>query len=267
MPMLRYQTVGDSRVRDSHKLLDGVTRNIRDSFWATHYPPNGWGCRCEAVQVSSAEHETYQVPKVGIPKPFNTNLAQNGIIFPDASPYYSGITDEAILMMRPAFQKALKPAAKLLDLNPDFTHTELVCMYNYTDHDYLYLNPLMREGLSKQMTSALRRLPKYDGECFRGIATDVPIEFSVGQEIQYKEFLSSSISETEAVNYMMNADKQHRYFFAIQSKSGRDIDDLSAAGSNFGKTEKEVLFIAGTSFRVTNIEQLLNYSLIELEEL
>ncbi|MPM00634.1 hypothetical protein SDC9_46862 [bioreactor metagenome] len=277
MPMLRYQTVGDSRVRDSHKVLDGVTRNIRDSFWATHYPPNGWGCRCEAIQVSSAEHETYQVPKVGIPKPINTNLAHNGIIFPDASPYYSGITDDAILMMRPAFQNALKPAAKLLDLNPDFTHTELVCMYNYTDHDYLYLNPLMREGLSnrfvkeytRQMTSALNRLPKYKGTSFRGFATESPVAFTEGKIITYKEFVSSSTDPETSEDYITRQDLPFKYFLKISGKSGRYIDDISAAGKNFKSTENEneVLFNANTSFKVIRIEKILDYTVIEMEEL
>jgi SPP1 gp7 family putative phage head morphogenesis protein len=45
-PYLGYRTAGDARVRPLHRLWDGILRHVDDPFWATHYPPNGWGCRC-----------------------------------------------------------------------------------------------------------------------------------------------------------------------------------------------------------------------------
>ena len=37
------------RPRPHHVALDGITRPPDDPFWAQHYPPNGWGCRCRVV--------------------------------------------------------------------------------------------------------------------------------------------------------------------------------------------------------------------------
>ncbi len=37
--------------RPHHQALNGVVRPADDAFWQTHYPPNGWGCRCRAVGV------------------------------------------------------------------------------------------------------------------------------------------------------------------------------------------------------------------------
>ena len=54
---LEYRTAGDERVRESHRALDGITLPPSDPFWEENYPPNGWNCRCTAVQVPHRDHE------------------------------------------------------------------------------------------------------------------------------------------------------------------------------------------------------------------
>lgn len=46
--------------RPLHVALSGTVRPVGDSFWQTHYPPNGWGCHCRAVVASA--NETTGVP-------------------------------------------------------------------------------------------------------------------------------------------------------------------------------------------------------------
>ncbi|NCC88312.1 MAG: hypothetical protein EOM05_10710, partial [Clostridia bacterium] len=151
MPYLQYQTAGDGRVRDSHQQLNGVVKHIRDRFWTKYYPPNGWGCRCEAIQLANSDiKESKETPEIKIPSMFKTNLAHTGIIFPDDSPYYRGINEKDILWLRPSFKKALEPIAKLKSLYPEFTRLELATMYNYTDHEFMYLNPLMNEEITNK---------------------------------------------------------------------------------------------------------------------
>lgn len=41
----------DERTRDSHRALNGIVRPVDDAFWKTYFPPNGWNCRCEAIQT------------------------------------------------------------------------------------------------------------------------------------------------------------------------------------------------------------------------
>lgn len=97
MPFLQYSTVGDKRVRDSHRALEGIIRKIDDQFWATHYPPNGWGCRCSVNQLpNSNAKETKEIPDAPIPAMFRTNLAQSGLIFPAGHPYYDGIPTDVL---------------------------------------------------------------------------------------------------------------------------------------------------------------------------
>lgn len=56
-PYLRYITRRDERVRDLHRQWDNVTLPVDDPFWKTHYPPNGWRCRCRVVAVSQREYD------------------------------------------------------------------------------------------------------------------------------------------------------------------------------------------------------------------
>lgn len=87
--LLKYETVGDARVRPDHQMLDGVIKPKSDPFWDTHYPPNGWLCRCDVDRVpygSITPDEDISYPD--IPKPLRTNLAKTGMIFSDDHPYF-----------------------------------------------------------------------------------------------------------------------------------------------------------------------------------
>ena len=48
---LQYRTAQDKRVRENHQILAGTTLPKDDPFWDEYYPPNGWRCRCVAVEV------------------------------------------------------------------------------------------------------------------------------------------------------------------------------------------------------------------------
>jgi SPP1 gp7 family putative phage head morphogenesis protein len=95
IPNLKYQTVGDSSVRPEHAVLDGIVRPLDDPFWDTHYPPNGWGCRCEALQ-SFGEPVTTKYKDISMPEMFRTNLAKTGLIYPKNHPYYDGVPKDVI---------------------------------------------------------------------------------------------------------------------------------------------------------------------------
>lgn len=50
--MYRHSDIS-ARPRPHHVALDGLIRPANDDFWSTHYPPNGWGCKCRVVGVRS----------------------------------------------------------------------------------------------------------------------------------------------------------------------------------------------------------------------
>jgi len=56
-PYLMYRH-GDSVVpRPEHLAWDGLVLRADDPWWNTHYPPNGWGCKCKVLSLSRRDLE------------------------------------------------------------------------------------------------------------------------------------------------------------------------------------------------------------------
>ena len=55
---LKYIAVLDKRTRDSHAKLNGTILPKDDDFWKSHFPPNGWSCRCRVRAVPAHKKVT-----------------------------------------------------------------------------------------------------------------------------------------------------------------------------------------------------------------
>jgi uncharacterized protein with gpF-like domain len=53
LPFLRYQTMPDEKVRAQHQAWHDIVLPIDHPFWLTHFPMNGWGCRCYVTQMTA----------------------------------------------------------------------------------------------------------------------------------------------------------------------------------------------------------------------
>lgn len=90
-PLLKYDTVGDLRVREEHKALNGIVKPVNDPFWDTYYPPNGWRCRCDVEQLEEKEAVITDVEGLKLPiiKPeFAINFGKNKILYSPEHPYF-----------------------------------------------------------------------------------------------------------------------------------------------------------------------------------
>lgn len=54
-PYLLYELGPSREHREDHIKWNGLLLPVGDGFWTTHYPPNGWGCKCRVRQVSEQE--------------------------------------------------------------------------------------------------------------------------------------------------------------------------------------------------------------------
>lgn len=61
-PYIRYITKRDERVRASHRSWDRLTLPVDHPFWNTHFPPNGWRCRCRAMSMSQSDYNQGLTP-------------------------------------------------------------------------------------------------------------------------------------------------------------------------------------------------------------
>lgn len=58
-PYLRYVATLDSKTRPQHRAWHGLILPVDHPFWETHYPPNGWRCRCSVTQWSEDDLEEH----------------------------------------------------------------------------------------------------------------------------------------------------------------------------------------------------------------
>lgn len=57
LPYFIYELGPSREHREEHVKWAGLMLPIDDPFWETHYPPNGWGCKCRLRQVSQYEYD------------------------------------------------------------------------------------------------------------------------------------------------------------------------------------------------------------------
>ncbi len=70
-PYLRYIAIQDERTRQTHRAWHDTVLPADHAFWDTHYPPNGWRCRCSVQQLSDRDLKRFghklskQAPDLG----------------------------------------------------------------------------------------------------------------------------------------------------------------------------------------------------------
>lgn len=129
---LQYRTAQDDRVREDHAILHGTTLPPSDPFWSLYLPPNGWNCRCTAVQVRKGKYPQSD-PALSMLRGNNcTEAAKQQIfrfnpgkdlqLFPPKHPYYKAPEAAKQVIEQMADNYELHRAEyEYLGENPDYT--------------------------------------------------------------------------------------------------------------------------------------------------
>jgi NAD:arginine ADP-ribosyltransferase/Hemolysin coregulated protein Hcp (TssD) len=132
---------------------------------------------------------------------------------------------------------------------------QAVIAYYTTGEGYRNFNLALRGQLptnkffvaqEKILNQALSKLPKHTGSVVRGTgSTEIPIfdKISVGEVVEYKNFVSTSLDEAIADDFMYR--KQGEYVLRVNSKKGVCITEMSLAPA-----EDEILFSSKSRFKV-----------------
>lgn len=91
MPFLQYHAVMDSNTRAEHAALHGVIKRVDSDFWDKYYPPNGWGCRCEVIQLPGKNYKEtpdLDIKFTKVDSMFQVNVGKKGVVFPKGHPYF-----------------------------------------------------------------------------------------------------------------------------------------------------------------------------------
>lgn len=101
-PYWMYDAINDSRTRPTHHAMDNTVLPASDPWWLTHYPPNGFRCRCTVISLS-----VKQAQKRGI----STSYPDNAVVDPGFG--YNPGTDYATGVEKSLVKAAAKsPKAK-----------------------------------------------------------------------------------------------------------------------------------------------------------
>lgn len=127
---LQYRTAEDDRVREDHAILNGTTLPLSDPFWGKYLPPNGWNCRCTAVQVRKGKYPLSDselsmkrgdnCTETAKQQIFRFNPGKELALFPPKHPYYKGPTEvKKIIEELSDEQKKEKRIAEMVAELPD----------------------------------------------------------------------------------------------------------------------------------------------------
>jgi len=195
---LQYRTAGDSKVRPTHAALNGVTLPPSSPFWDSFMPPNGWNCRCTAVQVRRGKYPNIDVAealalgeeataddKRGM---LRFNPGKLGKTFPDYNPYtISRCRDCDVAKGKSTFDKGEVPeseqcAACQYILSCERLRSEVIKvgdgeikisnLVNREDGDFSRLMQVARHfatsGSTVILTPKMTRPARYEYDCIYG---------------------------------------------------------------------------------------------------
>lgn len=141
-PYLRYVCVLDEKTRAEHRRWHGTILPVDHPFWRTHYPPNGWHCRCVVQQISQADierngWELSETPEENFFEWENRSTGEVKQIPEGIAPGFDYNVGIANLRVKAREQVT----EKLKKINPNIAATAINRLVNSDDFTDFYKNP------------------------------------------------------------------------------------------------------------------------------
>ena len=295
MPYLRYVAVNDDRTRAEHRAWHNTVLPVNDPWWTTHYPPNGWGCRCTVAQLDHDDLERYGLTLTQGTPPFSSPG--------DVRPWRNKRTGKIHQVPRgidpgwdhnvglagilPAFQRRLAH-----QMGPDFdayrlrvlqliqrrnaqrhnlTDAELVTLHAYSIRKgpwaFDTINKALRGSDDTAMAAvkdraltlkvAIQKLPRRTGQAFRGTELPPPVLQDYIRAYEAKNRKDSIVSDSAFTSTSANPNKAYKgpHTIIVEQPDPGQKSRGSHIAEFTQSNEEEILFPPGTPFEVTDMER------------
>lgn len=168
-PYWMYETAGDDRVREEHRLLRGIILPVDDIRWNKIYPPNGWKCRCYVVPKMSHEVNL-------------TEVTQSKKIVDDflGSPEWAALSAQGWDVNRAENAEVFNKNQMYIRKFPDKAAALL---------GKLYYNDYGLDSFGKKMAAATLPAPQYEGMAKDWYAAHKQIEDYNGRKVAMNEIV------------------------------------------------------------------------------
>lgn len=303
---LQYRTANDDRVRDNHRVLHDITLPQDDPFWLSYYPPNGWRCRCRAVEVLKSKYEvsdsqkaqelgekaTTQIDKNGKNKLeiFRFNPGAEQKLFPPKHPYNkvkgadevkktlkndtSQYDDDLFKSFGQNAEEYAKTEThqKALKINSNIRPAETFSVERYSVDFYTDINFYLRNGgePKEEFFERYRKVMNSGLDKLESYNGTVYRGADLSPELINKYKKAAQTGEPYTENYYLSTSKSEKRAFernTIYEIKSKNGKQIEEL--SYFSHEKEVLFKEGTQFKILKVyvDENINRNVIEMEEI
>jgi hypothetical protein len=242
-------------MRDANPELDSALNSLKVSGFTA--PPAHVHCRCWLSPVILEAHTPEEIAEQRFDKPVE--------VVTEAPTYRAGQSGDKRPDGRPANEyNAYLDGVRWIDENDPLKGNQKNAVTRYSGQGYGMLNKPLRgelpmtqeiEKWADDLSSALQKLPKVEGEVYRGLnlvwdnkrfATEMQQALEANSPVTFPSFTSTSVFERDADKFGGN----RAIMLKIRSKTGRVLGRYTV------EQEAEILFDKGTRFRVLDVKRL-----------
>jgi len=300
-PYWVYKQIDRKNKRHDHSKWNNKKFRHDDPIWNTIYPPSAFGCGCTVSSTKDGtgvedgnqylkeikNSDDYKISPLKAWEPDTTKYVEvikqklsellgkkpdNKKNWTPDDYNYLIENNEYISNYNNKYENGLKLKEKHRQF-PNILKEEYIATIAYTDDGYKDLNYNLRLGLKSDemnifkniLNDALDAMDSYIGTVYRATSLNKGqfekyLNAMKNNEPILEKAFTSTTTDHERINEFMDNEKiELNMEFVIKSKNGKDISKISIY-----EKEKEVLFKAGTKFKVISINQYTRT--IELEE-
>ena len=281
----QYVAIDDDRLRDEHRALNGMRYPKDHDVWQSMWPPNGYNCRCDILEIFTDEKDA-----VIKEHPETSTDSKGREMTPGPDPgwgFNAGVKSEAVIKgeAKTILKAKPKPSVtpwseqqdlfleKLYDEGEDATVEAMILneweLLKATSSDkaqkayikkYAWANKKVMEKEIATFDRVRRAAPRVEGTVYRGLGMDADeiSRYTQGKTVSLGDAPLAGRSQKLAIA-KSKREAGEQVVLKIKTKTGADLSDF-VDGEDYG-----VVLGKNSNYKVTKVRRGKT-TLIEMEE-